>query len=168
MQYAREPRPTQLELVHYSPVADPGRITAPPVAARTMPADIEAEESEYGYSEMCLNGAPRQCLKWLAPVLRDLSQADAPGWLTLIDPPEQVSHGWLRSAGLDPQRILIVRPNRGMDRLALCCEILRLGYSHTVVSWLPTQGREVARLEAAARIGNSRCLNIRLDLPRAA
>lgn len=165
MQYARESRPTQLELVHNQTMVD-DRLVVEPTSA--LQPSVELDEPEYGYSEICLNGAPRQCLQWLAPVLRDLSQAEAPGWLTLIDPPEQVSHAWLRSAGLDPWRILIVRPNRGMDRLALCCEVLRMGYSHTVVSWLPTGRREIARLEAAARRGSSRCLNVRLDASRAA
>ncbi|WP_304638445.1 SulA-like leucine-rich domain-containing protein [Pseudomonas sp.] len=165
MQYAREPRPAQLELVHHnqSLMHSNKALTAP-----VPEFNCEADDAEFGYSEICLNGAPRQCLKWLAPVLRDLSQAEAPGWLTLLDPPEQVSHAWLRQAGLDPWRILIVRPNRGMDRLALCCEILRLGYSHTVVSWLSGSTREVKSLDAAARSGNSRCLNVRLDVSRAA
>jgi cell division inhibitor SulA len=166
MQYAREPRPTQLELVHNLTLRNDRLATTRPLDGAID--DCASEEAEFGYSEMCLNGATRQCLKWLAPVLRDLSQAEAPGWLTLVDPPEQVSHAWLRSAGLDPWRILIVRPNRGMDSLALCCEILRLGYSHTVVSWLPTGGREASKLDAAARTGNARCLNIRLDASRAA
>jgi len=169
MQYARESRPTQLELVHRNQALIHSRQAlgaTSPAPAQTVRG--EAEDVEFGYSEICLNGAPRQCLKWLAPVLRDLSQAEAPGWLTLIDPPEQVSHAWLRQAGLDPWRILIVRPNRGMDLLSLCCDILRLGYSHTVVSWLPGSKREVKSLEAAALSGNSRCLNIRLDVSRAA
>src|SRR5690606_415410 len=83
-------------------------------------------------------------------------------WLTLIDPPLPVSHKWLRTSGLDPQRILIIRPKHGMDTLELCCEILRLGYSHTVVSWLPPRASTHRRLEAAARAGYCARLNVRL------
>lgn len=35
-------------------------------------------EVEDGFSEIKLNGAPKQCLQWLASVLRDLSQAETP------------------------------------------------------------------------------------------
>ena len=164
MQYARETRRnTQLGLVPNTPVpTDQSRCS--PIFGESQPF----EENDSGYSEICLNGAPRQCLQWLAPVLRDLSQANVPGWLTLIDPPDHVSHGWLRAAGLDPQRILIVRPNRGMNSLALCCDILRLGYSHTVVSWLAADSRESAQMAGAARLGNCRSLNVRIEASRAA
>jgi cell division inhibitor SulA len=121
---------------------------------------------ETGFSEIALNGAPGQCLQWLAPVLRDLSQAQAPGWLTLLDPPVAVSHQWLRSAGLDPERILIVRSKNGMNSLELCCELLRLGCSHTVVSWMSDASQAGITnnlLTRAARDGQCRSLNIRLD-----
>ena len=131
----------------------------PPVVATPDP-DVDS-----GFSEMCLNGAPRQCLQWLAPVLRELSQSVADSWLTLLDPPHSVSHAWLRSAGLDPQRILIVRSKSGMSPLELCCDLLRLGCSHTVVSWLDTDAGTLKRalLTQAARDGRCRSLNIRLD-----
>jgi cell division inhibitor SulA len=129
-------------------------------------AAVETAAVETGFSEIALNGAPGQCLQWLAPVLRDLSQAQAPGWLTLLDPPVAVSHQWLRSAGLDPERILIVRSKSGMNSLELCCELLRLGCSHTVVSWMSDvsqAGMTSNLLTRAARDGQCRSLNIRLD-----
>ena len=116
-----------------------------------------------GSNEIGLHGAPRQCRQLLAPILRDLSQANSPGWLSLIDPPLPISQKWLRAPGLDPQRILIIRSRRGMDSLRLCCEILELGYSHTVVSWLsdPDHGE---RLDRAARAGHCASLNIRMEV----
>ena len=163
MQSSREGRISHLGLVHNT------RISPKPRASRKVKAPEQAAElTDSGFSEICLNGAPRQCLQWLAPVLRDLSLANAPGWLTLIDPPEHVSHAWLRSAGLDPWRILIVRPNRGMDSLQLCCDILALGYSHTVVSWLPAGPRESSMMASAAKTGSCRSLNVRIEASRAA
>lgn len=118
-------------------------------------------EDQPGSSEISLNGSPRQCLQLLAPILRELSQADSPGWLSLIDPPLPISQKWLRASGLDPQRILIIRSRQGMESLKLCCEILELGYSHTVVSWLSTSGHSQL-LNRAARAGHCASLNIRM------
>lgn len=126
-------------------------------------ATISCDEldEQAGFSEISLNGSPRQCLQLLAPVLRELSQVNSPGWLSLIDPPLPISQKWLRASGLDPQRILIIRSRHGMDSLKLCCDILELGYSHTVVSWLPTPLHN-HRLESAAQAGQCASLNIRM------
>ena len=125
------------------------------------PAADDADE-QAGLSEISLNGSPRHCLQLLAPILRELSQADRPGWLSLIDPPLPISHKWLRASGLDPQRILIIRPRQGMDTLKLCCDILELGHSHTVVSWLPSPAGN-PQLDKAAHRGHCASLNIRMD-----
>ncbi len=156
--------PVQPELFHNALMASSYAMPAKR-SSRPRPA-TPARETEDTFSEIRLNGAPRQCLQWLAPVLRDLSQADAPGWLTLLDPPETVSHQWLRNAGLNPERILIVRGKPGMNSLDLCCELLRLGCSHTVVSWLATdgqQGQASQQLRAAAATGKCQSLNVCLD-----
>ena len=121
-------------------------------------------DEQAGFSEMSLIGSPRHCLQLLAPVLRELSQANSPGWLSLIDPPLPISQKWLRASGLDPQRILIIRSRHGMESLKLCCDILELGYSHTVVSWLPTPAHN-QRLETAAQAGHCASLNIRMENP---
>lgn len=158
MQYARNRgSAAQPDLLHHALMSS--RLKAQSLTTAAMP---DCEPDNVGFSEICLNGAPRQCLQWLAPVLRDLSQANMPGWLTLIAPPLPVSQKWLRAAGLDPQRILIIRPKHGMDVVDLCCEILQLGYSHAVVSWLPTSPGIAHRLEMAARSGHCASLNIRM------
>lgn len=151
----------QPDLLHNALMAS--RLGSRPLAGAFAAPDPEELEEQPGSSEISLNGSPRQCLQLLAPILRDLSQAECPGWLSLIDPPLPISQKWLREAGLDPQRILIIRSRRGMTTLKLCCEILELGYSHTVVSWLPTSGH-AARLERAARAGRCASLNIRMGI----
>ncbi|WP_022962365.1 SOS-induced cell division inhibitor SulA [Halopseudomonas pelagia] len=167
MQSSRPPRHTgtlvQAELFHNALMASRYTLPTSTKSARTPTPEPLVES---GFSEIALNGAPSQCLQWLAPVLRDLSQAQAPGWLTLLDPPAAVSHLWLRNAGLDPERILIVRSKSGMNGLELCCELLRLGCSHTVVSWMSDvsqAGITSNLLTRAARDGHCRSLNIRLD-----
>lgn len=132
----------------------------------TSMAAQETVSAPSGFSEISLTGSPQQCLQWLAPVLRELSQANKPSWLTLIDPPQPVSHKWLRAAGLDPKRILIVRCKEGMDSEKLCREILELGYSHTVVSWLNLSEAGRRQLTSSAHMGGCNSLNVRMDTYR--
>lgn len=167
MPYFQESRLEQSDLVRNALLAS--RYKAPlGLMKQPSVAELVENNEDTGFSEISLNGAPRQCLQWLAPVLRDLSETRTPRWLTLIDPPQNLSHGWLRAAGLDPSQILIVRPKRGMDCLAFCCEILALGNSHTVVSWLATGPRGASMLERAAYSGNCRSLNVRIEAAKAA
>lgn len=178
MQYARDTQTMdQLTLFQNAWMASRARMaplsTAPSAptprsrgAARrltreTTPATAHAIEQ--GYSEIALNGSPRQCLQWLAPVLRELSQAETIGWLTLVNPPVDINLPWLRSAGLDPERVRVIHSAKGKDTLALCCDVLRLGNSHTVVSWLAGDARESDMLTRAARAGNCSSLNVRLQ-----
>ncbi len=147
----------QPDLLH--PALMASRLGMQSLAVGRPAADDPDEQA--GLSEISLNGSPRHCLQLLAPILRDLSQADRPGWLSLIDPPLPISHKWLRASGLDPQRILIIRPRRGMDTLKLCCDILELGHSHTVVSWLTSPARNHL-LDRAAHRGHCASLNIRM------
>lgn len=139
----------------------PALVTSP-LGMQSLAATVtapDARDEQAGLSEISLNGSPRHCLQLLAPILRDLSQADMPGWLSLIDPPLPISHKWLRASGLDPKRILIIRPRRGMDTLKLCCDILELGHSHTVVSWLSSsESRQL--LDKAAHNGHCVSLNV--------
>lgn len=172
MQYARNSQTLdQLSLFQNAWMASRARMAPSVISAErtSAPARRVSRERtavalhESGYSEMALNGSPRQCLQWLAPVLRELSHSSATGWLTLIDPPSEVSLHWLRSAGLDSGRILIIRSRQGMDALSLCCKVLSGGKSHTVVSWLASDARASAMLTRAAAAGNCSSLNVRLD-----
>jgi cell division inhibitor SulA len=115
------------------------------------------------FSELSLRGAAGNCLNLLAPILRDLSQDSNDRWLTLIAPPSSVTQAWLRDAGLNRERIILMHPRGNQSALELTREALRLGVSHTVVSWinpLSTSARQ--QLISAARIGDAQSLNIRL------
>ncbi len=165
MQYARPDQQTltQADLFHNALMATRLEHIRFSREMSQQPVTAPADDQEYGYSEISLQGAARQCLQWLAPVLRDLSNSAAPRWLTLIDPPASLSNHWLRNADLDPSRIMIVRSKPGMDATKLCCDLLKLGCSHTVVSWLSPDSSTAPRLERAAQSGQCRSLNIRLQ-----
>lgn len=115
------------------------------------------------FSELSLRGAAGNCLNLLAPVLRELSQDQDARWLTLIAPPASLTQAWLRDAGLNRERILLLQPRGAQSAQHLTCEALRLGRSHTVVSWLnPLSTCAKQQLISAARTGDAQSLNIRL------
>ncbi|WP_030128414.1 SOS-induced cell division inhibitor SulA [Pseudomonas sp. QTF5] len=115
------------------------------------------------FSELSLRGAAGNCLNLLAPILRELSQDQDARWLTLIAPPASLTQAWLRDAGLNRERILLLQPRGTQSAQQLTCEALRLGRSHTVVSWLnPLSTTSRQQLISAARTGDAQSLNIRL------
>ncbi|KAI2689505.1 MULTISPECIES: SOS-induced cell division inhibitor SulA [unclassified Pseudomonas] len=115
------------------------------------------------FSELSLRGAAGNCLNLLAPILRELSQDQDARWLTLIAPPASLTQAWLRDAGLNRERILLLQPRGTQSAQQLTCEALRLGRSHTVVSWInPLNTPQRQQLISAARIGDAQSLNIRL------
>ncbi|PVZ55647.1 CDP-glycerol--UDP-pyrophosphoryl-N-acetylglucosaminyl-N-acetylmannosamine glycerophosphotransferase [Pseudomonas sp. B1(2018)] len=115
------------------------------------------------FSELSLRGAAGNCLSLLAPILRELSQDQDARWLTLIAPPASLTQAWLRDAGLNRERILLLHPRGAQSAQQLTCEALRLGRSHTVVSWLnPLSSQSRQQLISAARTGDAQSLNIRL------
>ncbi|MVW87781.1 CDP-glycerol--UDP-pyrophosphoryl-N-acetylglucosaminyl-N-acetylmannosamine glycerophosphotransferase [Pseudomonas sp. PB101] len=115
------------------------------------------------FSELSLRGAAGNCLSLLAPILRELSQDQDARWLTLIAPPASLTQAWLRDAGLNRERILLLQSRGAQSAQQLTCEALRLGRSHTVVSWLnPLSSQSRQQLISAARTGDAQSLNIRL------
>lgn len=115
------------------------------------------------FSELSLRGAAGNCLSLLAPILRDLSEDRNDRWLTLIAPPASVTQAWLRDAGLNRERIILMHPRGTQTAQELTREALRLGRSHTVVSWInPLSNSAKQQLISAARAGDAQSLNIRL------
>ncbi|WP_024658809.1 SOS-induced cell division inhibitor SulA [Pseudomonas syringae USA007] len=115
------------------------------------------------FSELSLRGGAWNCLNLLAPILRELSEETDARWLTLIAPPSSLTQAWLREAGLNRERILLLQPRGTQSVLELTREALRLGRSHTVVSWINPLGTSARQqLISAARIGEAQSLNIRL------
>ena len=159
MQFPHAPQQAQLPLFE--------AFLAQPVLPRVK-AKAPARQSSkpQAFSELSLRGALEHCQSLLAPVLRDLSELSEEQdarWLTLIAPPASLTQAWLRDAGLNRERILLLQPRGNQSALQLACDALRLGRSHTVVSWLnPLNAAAKQQLISAARTGEAQSLNIRL------
>ena len=125
--------------------------------------DVARSEDDQAFSELALRGAAGHCLHLLAPILRELSQNQDARWLTLVAPPASLTQAWLRDAGLNRERILLLHPRQGQSALELAEEALKLGRSHTVISWLhPVERSTRQRLAQAAVSGAAQSLNISL------
>lgn len=112
-------------------------------------------------SELALSGQPQHCLALLAPILKALSEQQEQRWLTLIAPPVELTRQWLKGTGLDTERTLIIYPKGLQTTQELACQVLRLGRSHTVVSWLPALAPAARqRLAEAAEQGQAHSVNI--------
>mgnify|MGYP003604895062 FL=1 len=156
MQFPHTPLPAQLPLFEVF-MAQP----MPPAIKDVLDSPWSAEPEVF--SELTLRGAAENCLNLLAPMLRELSEQQDARWLTLIAPPASLTQSWLRDAGLNRERILLLQPNGNKSALQLTCEALRLGRSHTVVSWInPLNAAARQQLIGAARMGHGQSLNIRL------
>ncbi|WP_152224571.1 SOS-induced cell division inhibitor SulA [Pseudomonas sp. SCB32] len=119
-------------------------------------------DDESAFSEIALRGLHGQCLTLLAPMLRELSEESDSRWLTLIAPPSSLTPDWLRKARLNREGILLLPARDQAAAQALACEALRLGNSHTVVSWLNLSAKARTQLSRAAVAGRAQSLNIRL------
>nr|WP_180204993.1 SOS-induced cell division inhibitor SulA [Pseudomonas sp. SbOxS1]NYU04997.1 CDP-glycerol--UDP-pyrophosphoryl-N-acetylglucosaminyl-N-acetylmannosamine glycerophosphotransferase [Pseudomonas sp. SbOxS1] len=156
MQFPYTSQQAQLPLQFEAFMAQP---LAPILKEDASPWSAEPEV----FSELSLLGAAGNCLNLLAPILRELSQDQDARWLTLIAPPASLTQAWLRDAGLNRERILLLQPRGTQSAQQLTCEALRLGRSHTVVSWLnPLSKISRQQLISAARTGDAQSLNIRL------
>ena len=152
MQFPHTPLPAQLPLFEVF-MAQP----MAPAIKEVLDAPWSAEPEVF--SELSLRGAAGNCLNLLAPMLRELSEQQDDRWLTLIAPPASLTQSWLREAGLNRERILLLQPNGNKSALQLTCEALR----HTVVSWInPLTAGARQQLVSAARTGHGQSLNIRL------
>lgn len=136
--------------------------TVTPLLADSAELPWQDDEIE-AFSELSLRGAAGHCLNLLAPILRELSENHDERWLTLIAPPSSLTQTWLREAGLNRERILLLHPRGPQSALELAQQALKLGRSHTVVSWLhPLERPARQQLEQAARQGKAQSLNISL------
>ncbi|MHB2243384.1 SOS-induced cell division inhibitor SulA [Pseudomonas monsensis] len=156
MQFPHTPQQTQLPLFEAF-LAQPMAPILKEVVERPWNAEPEV------FSELSLRGAAGNCLNLLAPILRELSEDQDARWLTLIAPPASLTQAWLRDAGLNRERILLLQPRGTQSAQKLACEALRLARSHTVVTWLnPLNAQSRQQLISAARTGDAQSLNIRL------
>ncbi len=157
MQFPQATGRTQLSLFQRAILANPPTPVLLDTAEQHWPEPAES------FSELALRGSTDNCLLLLAPILRDLSQQAGERWLTLIDAPAQLTQTWLRNSRINRQRILLLQSRGSQTAVELASEALRLGRSHTVISWINPLDRQARKsLTDAAIMGRSQSLNIGL------
>ena len=156
-----------LHMPHCEPLLSAGSSAFAPLFTEVKyKPKLDCNQYDGLISEISLSGQTQQCMQLIAPVLRELSEGQHDRWLTLISPPKNITAQWLRDAGLNRERILVLRPRGLKSSQEVACEALRLGCSHTVVCWFnQLQGAARNRLLHAANAGSTQCLNISHTLP---
>jgi cell division inhibitor SulA/protein ImuA len=107
-------------------------------------------------------------VRLLLPALRQLTGAGTePRWVAWLAPPHLPYAPALADAGLDPARMLVVRPRAGLDRLWAMEQALRSGACAAVLGW--TGGARdpmLRRLKLAAEEGGTPAFLLRPALHR--
>jgi cell division inhibitor SulA/protein ImuA len=97
-------------------------------------------------------------IRLLLPALRGLTTAaDAePRWVVWLAPPHLPYAPALADAGLDPARMLVIRPRAGLDRLWAMEQALRSGACAAVLGWAgEASDAALRRLKLAAEEGRT-------------
>lgn len=94
-------------------------------------------------------------LRLLLPLLAELSRQER--WLIWVDPPHIPYAPALLAAGVNLDRVQVVRSNSRRDRLWCLEQCLKSGCCSVVLGWLPGgQEKAIRRLQVAATEGQSR------------
>jgi cell division inhibitor SulA/protein ImuA len=96
-------------------------------------------------------------IRLLLPALRSLTAAGRePRWVAWLAPPHLPYAPALADAGLDPARMLVVRPRAGIDRLWAMEQALRSGACAAVLGWAgEARDAMLRRLKLAAEEGGT-------------
>ena len=96
-------------------------------------------------------------IRLLLPALRSLTAAGRePRWVAWLAPPHLPYAPALADAGLDPARMLVVRPRAGIDRLWAMEQALRSGACAAVLGWTgEARDPMLRRLKLAAEEGGT-------------
>ncbi len=97
-------------------------------------------------------------IRLLLPALKRLAMTESavPRWIAWLAPPHLPYAPALADAGLDPARMLVVRPRAGSDRLWAMEQALRSGACAAVLGWAgAADGTALRRLKLAAEEGGT-------------
>ena len=103
-------------------------------------------------------------IRLLLPALKRLTTAAGvePRWVAWLAPPHLPYAPALADAGLDPARMLVVRPRAGSDRLWAMEQALRSGACAAVLGWTGgADDRVLRRLKLAAEEGGTPAFLVR-------
>ncbi len=109
-------------------------------------------------TELLVTSAGVGEIRLLLPALRSLSAATPgdPRWIAWLAPPHLPYAPALADAGLDPARMLVIRPQAGLDMLWAMEQALRSGACAAVLGWTGAAGDQaLRRLKLAAEEGQS-------------
>jgi len=104
----------------------------------------------------------------LLPALRSLTAAGTePRWVAWLAPPHLPYAPALADAGLDPARMLVIRPRAGVDRLWAMEQALRSGACAAVLGWTgEARDPMLRRLKLAAEEGRTPAFLLRPSIHR--
>ena len=97
-------------------------------------------------------------IRLLLPALRSLTTVTGaePRWVAWLAPPHLPYAPALADAGLDPSRMLVIRPRAGLDRLWAMEQALRSGACTAVLGWAgEASDAALRRLKLAAEEGRT-------------
>lgn len=115
-----------------------------------------------GITEIFCADDRRLALPLVWPALARLSQARR--WLAMIAPPNTFNGAELQAEGIEPSRLLMIRPHATSNGLWAVEHALRAGTSAAVLSWVNHADRHALQdLRGAALAGNSCGLLFRPD-----
>jgi cell division inhibitor SulA/protein ImuA len=109
-------------------------------------------------------------IRLLLPALKRLTTAagEKPRWVAWLAPPHLPYAPALADAGLDPARMLVVRPRAGSDRLWAMEQALRSGACAAVLGWTgAADDTALRRLKLAAEEGRTPAFLLRPAAHRA-
>lgn len=96
----------------------------------------------------------------LLPLLAQLSQA--PRWLTWVAPPAMLPRSLLSDAGIEINKVILLKPDNLNSEYQLACKALATGTAHVVISWSSyLSPGQIQGLEQAAYQGQSHGIIIR-------
>ncbi len=96
----------------------------------------------------------------LMPLLAQLSKDDR--WFAWIAPPLKLPKDWLREAGIDLNKIMLLQPDQDHSTFELAQRALSTGTCHAVISWPQALSNDqFSMLKTAAEAGRSHAILIR-------
>jgi len=107
-------------------------------------------------------------IRLLLPALRSLTAAGTEArWVAWLAPPHLPYAPALADAGLDPARMLVIRPRAGVDRLWAMEQALRSGACAAVLGWTgEARDPMLRRLKLAAEEGRTPAFLLRPSIHR--
>lgn len=138
--------------------SDPGFIQNR--AEQFIPAHTSSNSLAGSVTEIIVQNDDLNSIPMLMPLLAQLSKDDR--WFVWIAPPALLPKQHLLEAGIDLNKVILLKPGSKYSTFELAKQALSTGTSHAVISWPGyLSDAELHDLECAATKGNSHGIVIR-------